>query len=785
MPSTIPSPLFGRSAELAEIRRLLTQEGVRLLTLSGPGGIGKTRLAQAHASDQAAHPGRSIHFVDLAVVHDPADVAASIAQALGVQDSGSEPLAAILRDTVAHGAILLVLDNFERVMGAAAFVAELLAAGPDLACLVTSREPLHIRAEHVLPVGPLPVPTPELSDLAAIASTPSVALFADRGRARKPDFAVTAEDAAVVANICRRLDGLPLAIELAAAQISVLPPHVILARLEAHEPFVLGGALDSPVRHRTLSAAVRWSYDLLDAAEQRVFRVCGVFSGSFGVAAVAGLVDDKPDQRGDILGTLARLADKSLVQVADAASDEPRFRLLETIRTFALEVLADCGELVKTRRRHALSFADFAERAERRLVGPTMAATLDQFERDYDNFRAALYWSLDDDGELVVGLRLAGALYRFWMLRGHLGEARQWLERALPRSAGVPVEVRAKALNAAGVLAGLQGDNQAAETFFRESFGLWETVGDLNRMAAAIGNIGLAAQDRQDTQQAIMCFQKAESLYAAGGDRRGVAVSVGSRAHLARQEGQTEEAVALLQQALAVFREVGDPRGTANSLANLGHALLALGQPERSAAHFREALELRRSLGNTLGVAECLEGFAATAADVRQARRAARLLGAAAALREITGAPLPTTDRRQYEVLLARMQRQLSPQVLAKEQAIGRAYAPEQAIEYALQVDGDQSGARGVLTRREREIAQLVARGFSNRQIAEALLLARRTVGTHLEHIFAKLGVQTRAEVAVWITRQSDGLQQESADLRLAEPDRIRVLEAPGRPVRR
>jgi predicted ATPase/DNA-binding CsgD family transcriptional regulator len=741
------------------MRRLLTQEGVRLLTLTGPGGTGKTRLAQAYASDEDGHPGRSVHFVDLAVVDDPAHVPASIAEALRVQESGSEPLAAVLRDAIARGVVLLVLDNFERVMGAAAFVAELLAAAPALACLVTSREPLHVRAERVFPVGPLPLPNAQASDLAAIASTPSVALFEDRGRARQPDFALTLENAGVIADICRRLDGLPLAIELAAAQTSVLPPHVILARLEAHEPFVLGGARDSPARHRSLSAAVGWSYDLLDAAEQLVFRACGVFSGTFGMAAVAALVANTPQQPRDVLGTLARLADKSLIQVASAAADEPRFRLLETIRAFAVDALADSGELVEARRRHALYFAEYAERAERRLVGPGMATALDQLEREYDNFRAALYWSLDDHGELTVGLRLAGTLYRFWMLRGRLGEARQWLERALPRSVGVPVEVRAKALNAAGVLAGLQGDTAAAEAFFRESFRLWEAVGDLNRMAAAIGNIGLVAQDRQDTQQAMTCFREAERLYTAGGDRRGVAVSIGSRAHLARHEGHTREAVELLEQALAVFREVGDPRGTANSLANLGHALVALGQPRRSADYFREALELRRSLGNTLGIAECLEGFAATAAAMRQGRRAARLLGAATALREITGAPLPTTDRQQYEAVVWRIQRQLSPEGLAKEQAIGRQFAPVQAVEYALQLDRGRPGSRAVLTRREREIAQLVARGFTNRQIAEHLLLARRTVSTHLEHIFSKLGVQARAEVAVWITCNGDRLE--------------------------
>jgi non-specific serine/threonine protein kinase len=759
--STSATPLFGRDAELTELRRLVDQQGVRLLTLTGPGGTGKTRLAQAFAAEHVAPAGRSTYFVDLAVVDEPADVPASVAQVLGVQESGSEPLESILRAVIGRRAVLLMLDNFERVMDAAGFVADLLAAAPDLACLVTSREPLHIRAERVFPVGPLPVPPADLADLIAITSAPSVALFLERGRARQPDFAVGPENAAVVVEICRRLDGLPLAIELAAAQVSVLSVQTILARLAAHEPFVLGGARDLPPRHQTLRAAVAWSYDLLDATEQLVFRRCGVFSGSFAPAAVAALVDP-PAQATNLLGTLAVLADKNLIQVADSAADGPRFRLLETIRAFALSILAEKGELGEIRGRHARYFVELAEHAEQALVGPDMGSTLDRLDREYDNLRAVLYWSLDAD-ELTVGLRLAGALYRFWMQRGHLSEARQWLERALPRSNGLPNDIRAKALNAAGVVAGLQGDNAAAEAFFNESFRLWAAVGDPIRMAAAMGNLGLTAQDRQDVAQAFACFQQAEVLYAKGGDRRGIAVSIGSRAHLARQEGDTAGAIGLFEQALALFREVGDPRGTANSLANLGHALLALRQPEQSIRHFREALELRRALGNTLGIAECLEGFAAAAAPRRQARRAARLLGAADALREITGAPLPATERKQYEGLLQRIRQQLNPEAFIREQAVGRGLALDRAVDYALvrpdtpdaSPGASPESAAPALTEREREVAMLVARGMTNKQIADALLITPRTIATHLEHIFAKLGVQARAEVAVWITRSS------------------------------
>ncbi|HYW87260.1 MAG TPA: tetratricopeptide repeat protein [Chloroflexota bacterium] len=747
------SPLFGRAAEIAELRRLLIDKHVRFLTLTGPGGTGKTVLAQALATDTWASTDRNTYFVDLGVVDDPALVPASIAQALGVQESGSEPVATIVRDLLARSPILLVLDSFERVMGATPFVAELLDEAPQLVCLVTSREPLHIRAEQVFPVGPLPVPSPEASDLASIAATPSVALFVDRGRARQPDLILTSESAPIVSEICRRLDGLPLAIELAAAQVSVLSLRAVLARLEAREPFVLDGGRDLPLRHQTLGAAVSWSYGLLEPTEQHVFRSSGVFSGSFAPHAVAEVVNFA--NPGDPLRVLAQLADKNLIQVAQPGSVETRFRMLETIRSVALDLLHERGDLLEMRCRHAAYYVALAEQAEHALVGPNMADTLDRLEREYDNFRAVMHYSLEC-GDLHAGLRLAGALHRFWLLRGRLTEARDWLDRALPRSKDLATDVRAKALNAAGVLAGMQGDHRTAEKFFLESFELWQQRGDSIRMAVAMGNLGLAAQDRQDVTQALRCFQQAQALYAAGGDRRGIAVALGSRAQLARHQGSPAEAIPLLEQALALFREVGDPRGIANALANLGHARIDLRQPEQSIQCFREALELRQSLGNTLGIAECLEGFAAAAAARRQGRRGARLLGAAATLRETTGAPVPGPDRKQYASVLARIQQQLQPDVLAREQAAGRTMTHVEAVEYALEHEGEglsRAPRSSALTERERDVALLVARGLTNKQIAERLSLARRTVTTHLEHIFAKLGVQARAEVAVWITR--------------------------------
>jgi DNA-binding CsgD family transcriptional regulator len=536
-----------------------------------------------------------------------------------------------------------------------------------------------------------------------------------------------------------------------------LSPHAILARLQAHEPFVLRGVPDLPARHRSLHAAVRWSFDLLDATERLVFLRCGIFSGSIGAVAIAAL-DEPPGQLVDPLGVLAQLADKNLLQVVDPASDTPRFRMLETIRAFALAEGADQADL---RRRYAMYFVAYAERAAGALRGHTMGEALDSLEREYDNFRGVLNWSLND-GEVSVGLRLAGALYRFWMLRGHLAEARHWFERALPRGQNVAIDVRARALNAAGVVAGLQGDNRAAEALFDESFRLWQMLGDPIPMAAAMGNLGLVAQDRHDMARALDCFQSAERLYAKGGDRRGIAVSLGSRGRLARQEGSILEAVTLFKQALAQFREVEDPRGIANTLANLGHVMLALKEPEQSIPYFVEALELRGTLGNTLGIAECLEGFAGVAVATGRPRHAARLLGAAGALREITGSPLPETDRKQFEWMVGRIRDRLDPEAFASEQAAGRELSPEQAAHYALLLEAEPAAsvadghrsAPAPLTERERDVAELIARGLTNPQIADMLHVTRRTVGTHLEHIFAKLGVQARSEVAVWITRQ-------------------------------
>jgi len=760
------TPMFGRERELADVCQLLVSGQHRLVTLTGAGGSGKSRLAGAVSDALSATFGEATFFVDLATVHDLDLVPAAIAQVVGVQESGTTTAGEILLEVLGERPSLVVLDNFEHVRGAALFVEQLVAACPALVLLVTSRETLNLRREQVFEVEPLPVP--DLSgpvDIGTLEQIPSVALFIERSRARRSSFQLTEQNARVVAEVCVRVDGLPLAIELAAAQVAVFSPQAILIRLNVRAPLVLRGPEDLPPRHQTLEAIVAWSYDLLDEVERAVFRSCGVFVGGCAPEAVEAVLSGA-NYTGPTLETLAVLVGKSLIRLrlGEDGSDEPRFGMLETLRAYATEQLVARGELAEARRRHADYYVRMAEGAQADLRGAGMAVALNRLSLEYANFREVFRWA-SEVGDLTVGLRLAGALYRFWLARGHLTEARRWLEPALERSAGVAPAIRGVALNAAGVLAGMQHDHARAVSFFEESLSVWSRLDDHAGLANAHLNLGLVAHNLGDLSRAETEFLQAQDLYTDVGDSSGLGRAMGSLARLAREAGNLERAVELFEGCLVLLRAANDEWAVANALANLGHVMLAFGQPTRAHEYFRQALEVRVQLGNVLGVAECLEGFAGAVVD-DEPRRAVMLLGAAAELRERAGAPVPASEQARYDQLLEHARRQQSEETFAAEWAAARTLTMEAAIELGTQaepspleptaadarvdVDDDRGGQ---LTRRERQIARLVALGRSNREVADELVVGVRTVETHLEHIFRKLEVQTRTQVGVWASQ--------------------------------
>ena len=752
-------PVVGRQSELAQLRALLAQDQTRLVTLTGAGGTGKSRLALEVAA-QLATDFRDVWFIDLTTVRDAQQVPSALAQAVGAQERGGAPLESVFEEIFSEEERRLVIfDNFEHVLSAAGFVADLLARCRGLVVLVTSREALAVRSERVYFVEPLPTPDLDrLGDAAAVRRVPSVMLFEERARARRASFHVADADLAPVAEICVRLDGLPLAIELAAAQAAVLAPAAILRRLNAREPFVTGGARDLPARHQTLEATVAWSYDLLETEERRIFRACGAFVGGFTAEAVGHVCEDVAS---DMEVTLAQLAAKSLIRVAEVASETPRFWLLETIRRYAADQLAPHGELAEVRARHAEYYLRLAEDLQSSLRGPGMAAALDRLASEYGNFRAVFEWA-GTDGDLATGLQLAGALYRFWLARGHITEARNWHEPALSRGDAVQPLIRAVALNAAGVLAGMQHDYDRAEAFLTQSLELWQALGDTDRQAGAYVNIGSVAWATGRLEDARQLFERAQRLYVSVGDRGGQANALGSRALIAREQGNLEVAARLFREALDVFRAIGDEWGAANSLANLGQVMLAAQDPAGAAAAFREALQLRRALGNILDIAECFEGLAALAAD-RQPRQAARLLGAAAVLRDNLAAPVAVVDQTRLMEVIGRVRRSIRPETFDSAWQAGRGLTMEKAIDLALQDEtpehGGESGSGGDderLTARERDVARLIVQGQSNRKIAETLVLSVKTVESHVKNIGKKLQVRTRAEIAAWVARQGE-----------------------------
>jgi predicted ATPase len=728
-PNNLPVQLtsfIGRSSEIDDVKGLLAKE--RLVTLTGPSGSGKTRLALQVAAEMIEQFPDGVFFVGLATITDPGLVISTIAQSLGIPEIPGRSILARLQDDLQMKTLLLLLDNFEQVIAAAPLVGELLVTCIGLKILVTSREGLRISGEHEYPVPPLALP--ELTQLPSpesLSQYAAVELFIQRAKAVKPDFRVTIDTAPAVAEICYWLDGLPLAIELAAARIRLLPPRAMLARLDLGGglDFLTGGARDLPTRQQTLRNAITWSYDLLNENEQILFRRLSIFIGGCTIDAVEAVAGDHPAPI-SVLDRLGSLLDKSLLQEVEGTNSESRFMMLETLREFGLEQLEASGEQDTICRRHANFFLALAEQAEARLESAGQVAWINRLEEEHDNLRAALEWSKTAEGTAETCLRLAGTLGLFWEAHGYFSEGRERLAAILltDPAQGRTAE-RAKLLARAAELAYRQSDYPATTSFARESLAIYREIGDKQGTASALIKLGNAATEMGDLGTASGFLEEALMTWREIDDRHGTASALISLGWVALRSGDYPLAQARLGEALALSRELGDTRSIGFELSGLGEIAMRQGDTRRATQLVEESLELRRQLGNKWGIgvslgisgwvamregnweraierlgeslevrreigdqsgsAWCLERLADIAQAQGQNEKAVRLFGAGAALRTSIRSVIDPADKAEYESKINALRAELGEEHFTATWNEGRALTLEQAIVYMLE----------------------------------------------------------------------------------------------------
>ncbi len=797
VPTTFTS-LIGREQDVAAIEAMLLRPEVRLLTLVGIGGIGKTRLALKVAEQMRASFADGICFTGLASTSDPTLIPSIIAETLGIQQIGTLSIFEQVKLFLREKHLLLILDNFEQVVTAASLAEDLLTTCPSLKIVVTSRAVLHLRAEYEYPVAPLTLPDlKQFPTTEYLALSPAIALFVQRARAALPTFQLTQANAHTIAEICVGLDGLPLAIELAAARIRLLPPQALLARLSRRFEVLTGGAVTLPIRQQTLRNTLKWSYDLLDTNEQQLFRRLAVFAGGWTLEAAEALGNANREMQDAlaVLDGLASLIDKSLLLQVEREGTEPRFYMLMTVREYGLECLRENGEEELIQHAHANYYLALAEEAEPYLRGVKQLLWLRLLDKEQENLRAALGWLIAHE-EVEMALRFGVALWWFWHTRGYWSEGRHWLKAALALpGAGERTEARASALSAAGELAGLQYDIQEALLLLTESVAIFRELGDERGLVLPLAYLGgvihkqgdpakgdplmeesialcrklgcdwelslvliwsaYNAWIQGDLVQAIALTQESLTLARKLGDRILIARALNDLGYSLWLQGDLAQATVLAEEGLVLLRDLGDKALILSALETLGSIALSRGDQERALACFTEGLSFARELGSETLIAWHLIGLARVASAQAQLKRAARLYGAVEVRYDVSKEMSPK-QRDDYERTVGSVRAGLGEQAFAAALAEGRKMTLEQILAEpasvlepvllaSLSPVARTSTHLDDLTSREVEVLRLVAQGWTDAQIAEQLVISHRTVNAHLTSIYRKIGVSSRS----------------------------------------